>query len=80
MDEQVTSFRPEAAGLGEGVSSIPLEEDFDALVDNESVLTVTAVWIGTSHQPSPMATADSDLMMQLIEHTGRRTGKSRFHK
>eukprot|EP00961_Rhodomonas_salina_P001563 21642-Rhodomonas_salina.1 len=27
-----------------------------------------------------MATADSDLMMPLIEHTGRRTGKSRFHK
>eukprot|EP00961_Rhodomonas_salina_P161772 2179020-Rhodomonas_salina.1 len=24
MDEQVTSFRPEAAGLGEGVRSIPL--------------------------------------------------------
>ena len=79
-DEQVTSFRPEAAGVSEGVRAIPIDEDLSSIVDNESVLTVTEAWVGHSHQPSPMAVADADLVMPMVEHVGRRTGTSNFYK
>lgn len=61
-DERITSFRPAAAGLGAGVERVREDERLSMLVDSESVWTVTPQrWIGTSHHPSPPATADADL-------------------
>eukprot|EP00961_Rhodomonas_salina_P217488 2939040-Rhodomonas_salina.1 len=72
-DEQVTSFRPEAAGLGQGMQEVPKDESVAVLVDNESVLTVIQAWIDCSHQPSPLAMADADMIQS-------RTAQSSFYK
>eukprot|EP00961_Rhodomonas_salina_P259702 3509456-Rhodomonas_salina.1 len=78
--EQVTSFRPEAVGVSEGVRAILIDEDLSIIVDNESVLTVTEAWVGHSHQPSLMAVANADLVMPMVEHVGHQTGTSNFYK
>lgn len=79
-DEQTTSFRPEAAGLGSCIRHIPLDIQVTVLVDNESALTVINAWIEGSHQPSPLTTSDSDLVMDLIYVIQLRTATSSFYK
>eukprot|EP00961_Rhodomonas_salina_P105960 1427114-Rhodomonas_salina.1 len=49
-DEQITSFRPEAAALLMGVRGASTEDDLDGLIDNESLLSVIEAWIGKAHQ------------------------------
>lgn len=79
-DEQVTSFRPEAAALLSGLRAAQRENDFVGLVDNESLLTVTDSWIGSSHHPAPGSIADADLILPLIREIGLRTGRTTLFK
>eukprot|EP00961_Rhodomonas_salina_P110783 1490827-Rhodomonas_salina.2 len=79
-DEQITSFRPEAAALLMGVRRSDADNELDALVDNESLLSVIAAWIGTAHQPSPADISDADLVLPLIRSIGLRKQRTRFWK
>lgn len=79
-DEHVTSFRPEAAAMLAGLRATPRDNDFAGLVDNESLLTVTESWIGSSHHPAPASVADADLILPLIREIGLRTGRTSLVK
>eukprot|EP00961_Rhodomonas_salina_P043909 589603-Rhodomonas_salina.1 len=79
-DEQITSFRPEAAALLMGVQCADDDNELDVLVDNESLLLVIDSWIGNAHQPSPANVSDADLVLPLIREIGLRKRRTRLWK
>eukprot|EP00961_Rhodomonas_salina_P005761 77900-Rhodomonas_salina.1 len=79
-DEQTTSFRPEVAGLGEGLRKIRSDEPASFLVDNESVLRTILSWVGSSHQPSPLSQADADMVLDVIWSLSESTAFRHFYK
>eukprot|EP00961_Rhodomonas_salina_P283712 3834502-Rhodomonas_salina.1 len=79
-DEQITSFRPEAAALLMGMQCADHDNELDGLVDNESLLSVIESWIGNAHQPSPANISDADLVLPLIREIELRKRLTRLWK
>ena len=79
-DEQITSFRPEAAALLMGIRAANDDNELDGLIDNESLLSVIEAWIGNAHHPSPANISDTDIVLPLIREIGLRTQPTRLWK
>lgn len=79
-EEQTTSFWPEAAGLSAGIETAASDESDTMLVDNESLVTVVLAWAGSSHHPSPLATADSDLGVALATSISIRSAPTYLYR
>eukprot|EP00961_Rhodomonas_salina_P103909 1398207-Rhodomonas_salina.3 len=73
-DEQITSFRPEVAGLGEGLCKIRSDEPASFLVDNESVLRTILSW----YSAKTLLQSHWQVAQRLaLQHSGRLAGRQR---